>query len=158
MDVWEAFDTVPYNILVSKSERREFDGLTTRWMRNQLDGLTQNGAVISSTSKSRAERSGISQELLSGLTLFNIFDRDTDSGIECTSRKFANYAKLCSATSMLEGRDTIQRDLDRLETWAHDHREVRQGQVPSAWTWVGAILSTNTSWAMTALRAALCRT
>ncbi|GAB0190316.1 hypothetical protein GRJ2_001496900 [Grus japonensis] len=40
-----------------------------------------------------------------------------DSGIECTLSKFDNNTKLCGVVNMLEGRDAIQRDLDRLERW-----------------------------------------
>ncbi|GAB0175900.1 cAMP-dependent protein kinase inhibitor alpha [Grus japonensis] len=43
---------------------------------------------------------------------------DIDSGIECILSKFANNSKLCGMVNMLEERDVIQRDLDRLERLA----------------------------------------
>ncbi|GAB0186859.1 cAMP-dependent protein kinase inhibitor alpha [Grus japonensis] len=55
---------------------------------------------------------------LSGSWLDRIFVGDTDSGIECTLSKFADNSKLCGGVDTLEGRDAIQRDLDRLERWA----------------------------------------
>ncbi|GAB0175884.1 hypothetical protein GRJ2_000053600 [Grus japonensis] len=41
-----------------------------------------------------------------------------DSRIKCNLRNFANNTKLCGVVDTLEGRDAIQRDLDRLERWA----------------------------------------
>ncbi|GAB0208817.1 mitochondrial enolase superfamily member 1 [Grus japonensis] len=94
LDLCKAFDTVLHDILVSTLERHGFDGWTTRWIRNWLDGRTQRVVVNGSMSKWRPVTSGVPQG------------------------KFADDTKLCGTVDMLEGRDAIQRDLDRLERWA----------------------------------------
>lgn len=49
--------------------------------------------------------------------LFKIFISDIGSGIECILSKYTDDTKLDGAVDVPEGRDAIQKDLNRLGKW-----------------------------------------
>ncbi|GAB0183368.1 cAMP-dependent protein kinase inhibitor alpha [Grus japonensis] len=82
-------------------------------------GHTQTKLWSTARSPSGDQKSCVPQWLVLRPALFNIFVGNMDNGFKCIPSKFADDTKLCGIVHMLEERDTIQRDLDRLVRWVH---------------------------------------
>ena len=108
LDFSKALDTVSHSIPKGKLRKRGTDEWTVRMVENWLTGQAQRAMISSMNSSWRPVAGVVSQGLVLGPVLFNIFISEQDGGIQCTLSRFADDTNLGGVVAVPKGYAAIQ--------------------------------------------------
>ena len=117
LDFSKAFDVVPHQRLVMKLHYYGIRGKTLCWVQSFLANRTQRVAVEGELSDIGEVTSGVPQGSVLGPTLFSIYINDIGENIKSCVRLFADDTILYKNIRNQTDSETLQKDLDTLESW-----------------------------------------
>ena len=118
LDFEKAFDTVPHELLKSKLFSYGIGGKTLKWIGSFLCFRQQRVVVNGVKSDWAPVLSGVPQGTVLGPLLFSLYINDISSDTESEIRLFADYCVCYRETKDEEDPVKLQRDIDRLGSWA----------------------------------------
>ena len=118
LDFSKAFDKVPHKRLLHKLRNCNIDNSLTDWIENWLTNRKQRVVLNGIQSSWLPVKSGVQQGSVLGPLLFIIYINDLDSGLSSKTYKFADDTKLAARVGDCNGSFKLQRDIDKLISWA----------------------------------------
>ena len=118
LDFQKAFDSVPYERLLSKLESYGISGKFSKWIKSFLSDRRQRVVVGNEKSEWENVKSGIPQGSVLGPTLFVLFINDLPEVVSSTIKIFADDTKMYRKVNNDEDRLLLQKDIDKLCKWS----------------------------------------
>lgn len=116
-DFSKAFDTVDFDILISKLHSFGIRGTILDWFKTYLMHRTSMVAFNGSHSSPFSPSSGVPQGSILGPLLFNMYINDLCTLFDCQFLLYADDLKLFSAVKSLDDCRSVQSNVDRLSNW-----------------------------------------
>ena len=117
LDFSKAFDKVNHSKLLLKLHSYGIRNATLRWIRAFLSNRQQKVVVEGEESDSVPVTSGVPQGSVLGPILFLAYINDLPKDIVSQVRLFADDTAIYLTLDSKSDSDTLQKDLDRLQTW-----------------------------------------
>ena len=124
LDFSKAFDKVDHSILLTKAESLGIGKQMTKWIASFLRNRSQTILVDSAHSDPSPVLSGVPQGTVLGPLLFLIYINDIGNNLSpgTSLRLFADDSLLYRQIRSPEDQDTLQTDLNTLQTWEANNK------------------------------------
>lgn len=121
MDFQKAFDSVPHERLLKKLQHYGITGDLYNWIKDFLQGRTQQVVINNESSTPLPVTSGVPQGSVLGPVLFVLYINDLPSNVTSNAYLFADDAKIFRPMNSAENsdqQDYMQNDLNALQEWS----------------------------------------